>query len=124
MFLVDTERVADFVQHRFRWIKPLVLLREISDFNAAANFDSAACFQLSNEDLQERRLPRAVFADERNAVSFADEEGDAVQHGMILIGERNILHLRHTLRTFRRRTEREVVERRGCRRQDDAFQTV
>ena len=55
-----------------------MLLGEISYFHAAADFNSAACLQFPHENLQERRFPRAVFPDERNAVPFANEERDVV----------------------------------------------
>ena len=75
--------------------------------------------------MQQRRLADTVLADECHAIPLANEQRDAVEDALSArIGKRDVLKLRHALRTLRRLCKGKILE--ACRlgRQHDPLKTV
>ena len=125
LVLCDAEIVVEFADQGILRIQPLMLLREIADLHAAADLH-APCLRrkLAQKHAQERRLARAVRADDGDAVALADEQGEMRKHGAAAKSEGHILQFRHAVGALGGRMKGEVAEARLLRRQHDAFHTA
>ena len=72
------------------------VLGEVGEADRRAAVDPpVGGLELAREQLDERRLARAVDADERDPVARAQPPGDVAQHDVRPVGERDVLGLEH-----------------------------
>src|SRR5690606_32336529 len=89
-----------------------LVLREVADgkMRAAQRF-AVHRLELAGEKLDQRRLARAVRAEETDAQTGRDAEVDRAEHGPAGVADRRVVETDQRIRQPARRAEREVETR-------------
>ena len=103
------------LEHRAALVELGLVLREVRRHDAVADPDALA--PAAEERLEQRRLPGAVRADERDVLAALDRERDVVEQVLLACRQRQLLDLGDHLPAARRVQELEAEPLRAAREQ-------